>query len=131
MHLKKNIQKFTRSFLHPRVFIFVIMGTAIIFLTFLTENNALEIAISGIASVFIGIGVNNYSLVESRDKEEQKLKGKINNAIKLLELLHNRVCQNMVHLHNGDHHLAGSELKELEKLIKVSIELLQEDSLLP
>ena len=49
---------------HSRVFIFIIIGTAIIFLTFVTNDNALEIAISGMASMFIGIGVNNFSSIE-------------------------------------------------------------------
>jgi len=128
MNLKSSLKKFSMAFTHPRVFIFVILGTAIIFLTFLTDDNALEIAISGIASVFIGIGVNNYSSIEIQFKDEQKLRSKINNAVKILELLYNRIHQNIALLNSGDHLLAKTEIKELQKFIQVSIELLQEDA---
>lgn len=54
-----------------RVFGFIAMGVFTIFLTFFTNDNALELVISGIASVFIGIGVNNYTVVEDREKQER------------------------------------------------------------
>lgn len=55
MKLRKSIQHFQKIFFHPRVIVFILAGSLIIFLTFFTHNNALEIAISGIASVFIGM----------------------------------------------------------------------------
>lgn len=67
--LKQGYQRFLNIFLHLRVAGFIAMGFGTIFLTFLTEDNALELVISGIASVFIGIGVNNYTVIEDRQKK--------------------------------------------------------------
>lgn len=49
---------------------FIALGVTTIFLTFFTEDNALELVISGIASVFIGIGVNNYTVIEDRERND-------------------------------------------------------------
>ena len=76
MTIKKDFSRFWRAFSHPRVFVFMLAGIVIIFLTFFTSSNALEIAISSIASVFIGIGVNNFSSFETHLKDDQKLKQK-------------------------------------------------------
>lgn len=64
MHLNGHLRYVWHTFRRPKVFIFIMIGVGVIFLTFLTDNNALEIAIAGIASVFIGIGVNNYTSQE-------------------------------------------------------------------
>jgi hypothetical protein len=128
MELKKGLKKFSAVFMHPRVIIYVLLGTAIIFLTFLTDNNALEIAISGVASVFIGIGVNNYTSVETHIKDEQKLKKKIDNAVKILRLIDSRIHQNIIHMSNGYDGLVKKEMEELQKFLKVSIELVEEDT---
>jgi hypothetical protein len=66
--MKKNWQIFSQ----PRVYLYILTGTIIILFTFFTQNNALEIAISGVASVFIGIGVNNFSAIETHQKDEEK-----------------------------------------------------------
>jgi hypothetical protein len=79
------------NILHPRVLIFMLSGIVIIFLTFLTSNSAIEIAISGIASVFIGIGVNNYSMIENHLKEERLVKKKTGQSAHIL-----RVTQAMI-----------------------------------
>ncbi|WP_199119376.1 hypothetical protein [Pedobacter sp. ASV28] len=61
MRKKEKYKEFWVTFKKPGVLLFILGGIAIIFMTFLTENNALEIVISGLASIFIGIGVNNFS----------------------------------------------------------------------
>lgn len=72
MYSKKHFQQLCQSFRHPRVYFFIIAGTCIIFLTFFTNNNAFEIAISAIASVFIGIGINNFTSLETYLKNSEK-----------------------------------------------------------
>lgn len=60
-------------FRHPRVWTYIFAGICIIFLTFFTNSNAIEIAISAIASIFIGIGVNHFAAMEMHreDMDEQ------------------------------------------------------------
>lgn len=82
MSLNNPIRLFLRYFFHPGVFIFILINTAVIFLTFLAANNALEIALSSIASVFIGIGVNNLSFLDTHMKDEQKMKYKTEHSLK-------------------------------------------------
>ena len=108
------------------LFIFILAGTLIIFMTFFTSNNALEIAISGIASVFIGIGVNNFSSFETHLKDEQKIKSKIGHAIKLHGVIQSRIKQ--VNHDMADHvcDKTKKDLVELEQLISISIQLLNE-----
>jgi hypothetical protein len=64
----------------------LLSGIARIFLAFLTSNNAVEIAISRIASVFVGIGVNNYSMIEGHLKEERQIKMKIGQSAHILRV---------------------------------------------
>jgi hypothetical protein len=123
-----HIRHFLLNFLHPRVYIFIVAGTGIIFLTFLTSSNAVEIAISGAASIFIGIGVNNLSALEIQSKDGQKLKIKIAHAIRIMQLLENRVKQNIDHADNDRQELLKEELRDLHTFIQVSIELVKEDS---
>ena len=127
MSIKKNFNKFWQAFSHPGVFIFMLAGTAIIFLTFLTSSNALEIAISSIASVFIGIGVNNFSSFEIHLKDEQKLRRKIDHSIKIMEM----TKLNIGKLGNEVNNEAGFRIKEeltnLEQFINISIQLIRED----
>lgn len=127
MSIKKNFNKFWLAFSHPRVFIFMLAGTAIIFLTFLTSSNALEIAISSIASVFIGIGVNNFSSFEIHVKDEQKLRRKIEHFIKIMEMTKFNISK----LGNELNDEAGSRIKEeltsLEQFVNISIQLIRED----
>ena len=126
MKLSNSIRHFQKIFFHPRVFLFILAGTLIIFMTFFTSNNALEIAISGIASVFIGIGVNNFSSFETHLKDEQKIKSKIGHGIKLLGVIQSRIKQ--VNHDTADHicDKTKKDLAELEQLIGISIHLLNE-----
>ncbi len=115
------------NILHPRVLIFMLSGITIIFLTFLTSNNAIEIAISGIASVFIGIGVNNYSMIENHLKEERLVKKKTGQSAHIL-----RVTQAMIRDLNTEadsHELENlkSEIEKIERFIRLGIQLVEED----
>lgn len=112
---------------HPRVFIFMLLGITIIFLTFISSNNAVEIAISGIASVFIGIGVNNYSTIENHLKEERRSKMKTGQSAHIL-----RVTDTMIE----DLHAEVDSLKEeniksafekVQRFIRLGIQLMEED----
>lgn len=121
-------QQFRKSFLHPRVFIFILIGTLIIFLTFFTDDNALEIAISGFASVFIGIGVNNFSSIEIHEKEEQKYSSALRQSMEIMELtgtrisrLHKKACTQ-----NCD--ALEEELADLEQLIDLGIKLMKNEN---
>jgi len=130
MKLKKQFLLFLKNFFHVRVFMFIIIGIAVIFLTFFTSDNALEIAISGIASVFIGIGVNNLSLLETQLKDEQKMKMRIKNITKVMEITRSRINTIREGMNMENFANIKSELAELETIMNLSIGLIEdEDSL--
>ena len=87
----KSFKNFLQIVRHPKVVIFMLVGIGIIFLTFLTDNNALEIAISGMASVFIGIAVNNFSIIDTHQTDEYKVKSKMAQSLKMMEITVNNV----------------------------------------
>lgn len=126
MKVRNFIRHFQKVFFHSRVFIFILAGTLIIFMTFFTSNNALEIAISGIASVFIGIGVNNFTSFETHLKDEQTIKSKMGHGIKLMNVIHSRIKQ--VNHEIGDQvcDKTKAELIELDHLITIAIHLFNE-----
>ena len=114
--LKKYLHRFGQNFLHPRVYIFIFLGSAIIFLTFFTTNNALEIAISGIASVFIGIGVNNFSSLETHQKDEQTIKAKIGHSLKVMEMAHAKIENMETDLTAGNYQQAKANLMDAPEI---------------
>lgn len=124
MKNKKTISFFWKTFLLPRVAVFILIGTAVIFLTFITNNNAFEIVISGIASVFIGIGVNNFTSFETHIKDEQKLKSKISHSLKVMEITKSRI--KVIHdgLSRENCFKMKEELAELEQIIILSLSLI-------
>jgi hypothetical protein len=128
MKIKKNIRHFHQTFFHPRVFVFILTGTLIIFLTFLTTSNALEIAISGIASVFIGIGVNNFSSIEVQIKNDRKLKSKTGHAVRLMEITKEKISRLYNETTGEAISKMKSELLELEQFITLGIQLMKEDN---
>ena len=91
MSPKKHFHQFWIAFSHPKVFVFILLGAAVIFLTFFTDNNALEITISGFASVFIGIGVNNFSSFETSMKDKERLKAYVDHSRQLLEMTKSKI----------------------------------------
>ena len=60
----KGFSQFRKVFFQSRVFVFILTGVGCMFFTFLTHDNSMELGISGIASIFIGIGVNNFTAIE-------------------------------------------------------------------
>ncbi len=127
MENKKTIRHLWKTFLQPRVLLFILTGTVVIFLTFLTDNNALEIVISGIASVFIGIGVNNFSAFETHMKDKQKLKSKIGHSLKVMEIAKSRIKGIHHQLNKENCFKMKNELAELEQIISLSIGLIKEE----
>ena len=128
--LNKSIQHFWQTFLHHRVFIFILTGTSIIFLTFFTDNNTLEIAISGIASVFIGIGVNNFSSFETHEKDERKMRVKIAHSVKVIELIKSKISKLNKELNSSNHEKIITEFTELQEFINLSIQMIKEEDTL-
>jgi len=128
MKFSNFIVHFRKVFLHPRVFIFILTGTLIILLTFVTSNNALEIAISGVASVFIGIGVNNYSSFETHLKDEEKIKSRMSYGIQLMTVIQSRIKQINLDVTDQVCHKTKKDLTELEQLINISSHLINEGS---
>ena len=128
MKLNKHIRFFLWNIFHPRVYIFILTGAAIIFLTFFTDNDALEIAISGIASVFIGIGVNNFSSLETHVKDEQKLKAIIGHSVKLMEMTKSRISRLANEASEDGCSKINNELSELEEFMSLGIQLIKENS---
>jgi hypothetical protein len=119
MHTMSNI-------LHPRVFIFMLSGIVIIFLTFLTTSNAVEIAISGIASVFIGIGVNNYSMIESHRKEDRQVKMKIGQSVHILQVVNSMISDLKVEAEPPNAENIKSEMIKIDRFIRLGIQLIEE-----
>ena len=128
--LNTKIKQLQKGFLHPRVFIFILVGTGIIFLTFLTDDNALEIAISGIASVFIGIGVNNFSSLETHQKDEQIIKAKVGHSLKVMEMAHAKIENMETDLTAGNYQQAKANLRDLKQLTSLVTQLLIQEELL-
>jgi hypothetical protein len=128
MKMKSHFQHFLQTFFHPRVFAFILAGTLIIFLTFLTSNNAIEIAISGIASVFIGIGVNNLSSLETRLNDERKLKSKTENLLTLLEIIKSKITKLYAETNKENCTKIKGELSELVRFMNLSIQMIKDYS---
>ncbi|MFT3700972.1 MAG: hypothetical protein QM802_01270 [Agriterribacter sp.] len=122
----KNLRRHLKMITHKRVGFFLLTGVAVMFLTFLTHDNALEIAISGVASIFIGIGVNNFSSIESKSIAEIALKRKLDHSLRILQLADKKV-QQMYGLQDGELH---TDIHELHEFIKISMELIKEDEVL-
>lgn len=126
MKIKKEENLFWKSFNHPSVIIFISIGTAVIFLTFLTNNNALEIVISALASVFIGIGVNNFTVMETKLREEKKMNIQISQSFKVLEFTISKITGIQKNLNAENWLNSKSELEELQQLLSLTIGLLND-----
>jgi hypothetical protein len=117
------------NILHPRVLIFMLSGIAIIFFTFLTSNNATEIAISGIASVFIGIGVNNYSMIENHLKEERLVKKKAGQSAHILRATQTMIRDLNREAKSNETENLKSEIEKIDRFIRLGIQLVEEEGL--
>jgi hypothetical protein len=128
MKLNKENRFLLHNFFHPQVFFFIVTGICVIFMTFLTNDNAMEIAISGFASVFIGIGVNNFSSVETRKNDIQKFKNKIGHSLEMLQIVKSQIAMVNQDVRKAAYEHIGSELDELEKFMDLSIKVVGEEA---
>ena len=126
--LKKSFRHSWQTLTQPSVFIFLLLGVIIIFFTFFTTNNAMEIAISAIASIFIGIGVNNFSSFETTIKDEKELKFKTGHIIRIMELTKKRINRVQQEAAAQAHERIHAELIDLEELLHLHIQLLKHNS---
>jgi vacuolar-type H+-ATPase subunit F/Vma7 len=115
------------NILHPRVLTFMLSGIAIIFLTLLSSNNAIEIAISGIASVFIGIGVNNYSIIKNHLKEERLVKKNKGQSVHILRVTQAMIKDLNTELEKHETENLKSEIEKIDRFIRLGIQLVEED----
>lgn len=130
MENKTHLGHFLSIFMHPRVLVFFIIGSTVIFLTFLTNNNAIEIVISGFASVFIGIAVNNFSSFETHSKDEEKIKRKIAHSLKVMEITRSRIKLIHSELDIENDLKTKEQLVELEQIIVLSMALIKDEETL-
>ena len=124
MSPKKHFHQFWIAFSHPKVFVFILLGATVIFLTFFTDNNALEIAISGFASVFIGIGVNNFSSFETSLKDRERLKSYVNHSKQLLQMTRARISKLLSEVSVGEN--VKEKLDEIENLVSLHISFMDQ-----
>jgi hypothetical protein len=126
MDRNNSILPFIKDFVKPNVYIFILGGAGIILLTFFTENNALEIVISGVASIFIGIGVNNLTMMETHRADEVKLKMKIGYAVKVLEIFKAMTIKISAGCKPDSGAEIQNELEGLVQFLELSITLIRE-----
>jgi hypothetical protein len=129
MKLNRENRLFLRDLFHPRVFIFLLIGVSVVFLTFLTDNNALEIAISGFASVFTGIAVNNFSSLETHKNDILKFKNSIGHSVELLEIVKSQISLISKDVNAGNYESLRNEFDDLEKFIGLSIKVVKDEIL--
>jgi hypothetical protein len=90
----RQVNRFTRFKIvlsKPKVIGFIIAGVGFMFFTFLTETNSIELAISATASIFIGIGVHNYSLLKTVQTDERSMRRKTRQTSKCLIHLQTKI----------------------------------------
>lgn len=121
MSPRKHFHQFWMAFSHPKVFVFILLGAGVIFLTFFTENNALEIAISGFASVFIGIGVNNFSSFETSLKDAKKLDSYVHYSKQVLEMTRSKLNTLKSEMTDDGDPRIRNVLVEVEQLVSLHI----------
>ncbi len=121
--MHKNWQIFSQ----PRVYIYILTGTIIILLTFFTQNNALEIAISGVASVFIGIGVNNFSAIETHERDQRKLNAALYHTAGLIKGIDLKLARMRAEFNHEELLKFGHEFEELEFLVELAMRHLTKD----
>ena len=118
--------QFIHSLLVPKTGLYILLGTCIMFLTFLTDNNAMEIAISGIASIFIGIGVNNFTSAETHEKDRAIEHKRIRLAIQTLEQAKHKIDLTITLLEkNMPAELATANLEEFMQQIQLNIDYIR------
>ncbi len=127
---KKQFLRGWKVLINPGVSLFIILGTGIIFLTFFTENNALEIVISGVASIFIGIGINNFTTLETRINDERVIKHKMVHALQVLDMICEKVKSTQQQARYRETEQDKINLTELESLLLLLRTLLLDEETL-
>lgn len=122
----KGFSHFRRLFLRPRISGFIVTGIGIMFVTFFTNNNSLELGISGIASIFIGIGVNNFTARETEQNDEKKLNRKTQQSIKTLQHIQAKI-KKIKALTATDPQLINTELDEMCDYIELCAHYLEQE----
>jgi hypothetical protein len=120
---------FLHVFFHARIFVFIVLGIIIIFLTFFTHNNALEICISAVASVFIGIGVNNYTLHETRLNDEKQLRRQNKVMLDTVALMERKIYSVNSHLENRLTNQASEGINELHNMLTLLRTMIEQETL--
>jgi hypothetical protein len=124
-----HLSRFTRFrifFFKPKVIAFILAGVSCMFFTFLTENNSMELAISAIASIFIGIGVNNYSALETAQIDQRRMRRKTRQTSKCLIHLQTKIKKIGVYLQT-DLFPIYTELEEMNDYIELCRNYLEKD----
>ncbi len=118
--------QFIHALLVPKTGLYILLGTVIMFLTFLTDNNAMEIAISGIASIFIGIGVNNFTSAETHEKDKAIEHTRIALAIQSLEQAKHKIALTVTLLEkNMPAEQATADLEEFILQLQLNIDYIR------
>jgi len=125
MSYTNKSRHFRKTFLNPRVVTFILAGVGIMFLTFFTNDNPLELGIAGIASIFIGIGVNNFTAIETEQKDERKLNRKTQRAIQTLQDIQVKIKKIKAQPTNNPE-LINAELQEMCDYIQLCVQYLEE-----
>jgi hypothetical protein len=119
-----KLKRFWGIFILPRVIIYLLIGIAIIFLTFFTSNNAAEIAISAIGSIFIGIAVNNFTAVETTQNDIKEFASKIEFSKEMKNLINDKLGKIYNNIGSVSNYQLKEELEELHRLINLSSNVL-------
>ncbi len=120
-----RFRHFRRTFFKPQVVVFILTGVGIMFLTFLTKDNPLELGIAGIASIFIGIGVNNFTVIETEQRDERKLNRKTKQAIETLQHIQLKI-KKIKGMSAVNPQLINAEMEEMCSYIGLCIQFLDE-----
>lgn len=125
-----NLKNITHILSRPKVFGAIIFGMGVMTLTFFTDNNALEIAISGIASIFIGIGVNNFSIYQTHAADEKTVYEKIDRSLIIMEIVKKKInkLNNFPEIKIDT--ILKSEISEINQLITLGIKLMKDAEIL-
>ncbi len=127
MSYNNKSRHFRKVCFNSRVSVFIFTGVGIMFLTFLTKDNPLELGIAGIASIFIGIGVNNFTAIETEQKDERKLNRKTQRAIETLQHIQVKIKKTKaLATSNNNPKLINSELEEMCDYIELSVQYMEE-----
>lgn len=126
MSYVKGLTHFKDVFFKPRVFAFILTGIIFMFFTFFTHDNAIELGISGIASIFIGIGVNNFTAIETGQKDELKIRQKMRRTIKTLADIQKKI-KKIESLETSSPEIIKIETDEMNDYIDLCIHYLEDE----